>query len=360
MLHCIKLTTSLLLVSVQFAGLAVAGELRQEQVPAEAEWVLHFDMEAVTGSALYREAQTVGLLKGLEDREHSFDLLRDHEIQEDSDQHIEELLAAHEFDALVDFKSLTLFGSLEEDNDAVALFELSAKAQAILEDLRAQPEYLAVEFGGLRLDAWLEDGNEVNGYLFAMPADEDGDVVVAVCEDREPLVRAVQVLQGKGPSIVDEHAGEGSQLSAQPGEGSFCYVEIAGGVPGIEGDDPTSRVFSSARAMRFDVGEHDGLFLAQFSLQADKPGEAKRVAQVILGVVALGSLAASEDSSKAQLLAELADGFSVEARGDELLADFEIDSGRIVELVLLEREERAQRKARREGKRDALRANEPK
>jgi len=332
---------------------AQAGELQREQLPAETDWVLHVDMEAVVESGLYRQAEAAGLLARRDQSEY-----RDHflaELEFEGAEDFERVLLLHDFDPFEDFKSLTLFGTLDEETSAVVLFQFGPKAQDILADLRAQPEHLTIDHGGFAFDAWLEDGSEVNGYLFALPVSEDGTMTIAVSEERAALLQAARVLNGELASIASVTQGSAPALRARAGAGSFVYVEVAGSMPGMDAGDPASCVFSSARAMRFDVGEQDGLFLAQLSLQTDDADEARRVSQVIQGVVALGSLAAS-DSPDSQVFAEFADGVNVSARDSELIADFEMESSRMVQLAS---EHRERRRAKREAKSKEREATSP-
>ncbi|MCA8978430.1 MAG: hypothetical protein H6831_12135 [Planctomycetes bacterium] len=341
----IRRTASFVLAFCAAGSLAAqAGELRRDRIPAATDWVLHVDMEAVVGSGLYRQAEVVGLLSGRYKSDYRDDFLSELDL-EGADE-FERVLLLHDFDPFEDFKSLTLFGELAAPNSAVVVFDFGPKAAEILADLRAQPEHLSVEHDGLKFDAWLEDGNEVNGYLFALPADEDGAMTIAVCEERDPLLDAARVLMGESASLAGvAQAGDGGLL-AQPAAGSFVYVEVAGSIPGVEESDPASRIFSSARALRFDVGEQEGQFLAQLTLETDRPDEARRVAQVVQGVVALAALAAS-DSPESQAFAEIADGVNVTARDAELIADFEMSSSRMVQLAAEHRDRRrAEREAR--------------
>lgn len=347
MLHLDRLSASLVFAFCAASALpAEAGELRRDRIPAATDWVLHVDMEAVVVSGLYQHAEAAGLLARRDKSDYRSHFLAEMEFEGADD--FERVLLMHDFDPFEDFKSLTLFGELADENSAVVVFDFGPKAAEILADLRAQPEHLAVRHEGLTFDAWLEDGNEVNGYLFAMPASEDGAMTIAVCEERDPLLQAARLLMGEGASLADAALTSDRALRAQPGAGSFLYVEMAGSMPGVDSADPASCIFSSARALRLDVGEQEGLFLAQLTLQTEQPDEARRVAQVIQGVIALGSLAAS-DSPDSQSFSEIADGVNVTARDAELIADFEMPSSRIVQLASEHRERRrAAREARAE------------
>ncbi len=343
------------------APTAAGGELDRARVPAGAEWVMHADFEALTSSRLYRDAHDAGLLDDSGPGEYadlSAEVMRDLQRKADKGGELERLMLQHDFDPLHDFRSMTMFGSIAQHDDAVVAFELGPKAQGILDDLRAKPEHLSVLHGDFTLDTWLEDGNEVRGYLYAQPPREDGSVFVAVCEEREPLVRAARVWAGEARSLAQPTTGAdatGARLQARPGTGSMLFVEVAGGLPGLERAHHSSRVFSSARSMRLDVGEQDGLFLAQLTVQTDDAKEARRVAQVIQGVVALASLA-SQDEDEARALGELADGVDVYAQDATLIADFEIESLRLVEMGKESRARRELRRQEREERREARRA----
>jgi hypothetical protein len=314
---------------------AAAGELRRDQLPADTDWVLHVDMEAVVQSDLYQRAEAAGLLARQDKSDYRQHFLAELEFEGTDD--FERVLSMHDFDPFADFKSLTLFGSLAEDSPAVVLLEFGPKAQAILADLRAQPDHSTIDHAGFAFDAWIGAEVEVNGYLFEPPASADGAMTIAVSEDRDALLRAARVLTGDEASLAVHTGGVDSALRARAGAGSFVYVEVAGKIPGVETSDPASCVFSSARALRFDLREQAGLFSAQLSLQTEHPDEARRVAQVMQGVIALASLAASE-SPESQALAELGDGVNVTSRDAELIADFEIESSRAVQLAAEHRE----------------------
>lgn len=342
------------------APTAAAGELDRARVPAEAEWVMHADFQALTSSRLFQDAHDAGLLDGAGPGEYadlSTEILRDLQRKADQGGELEQLMLQHEFDLLTDFRSFTAFGTIGKPDDGVLAFELGPNAQGILDDLRAKPEHLALTHEDIALDAWLENGTEVTGYLYAQPPREDGTVFVAVCEERDPLVRAAQVWNGQGRSLAQPVTGDApttKRLDARPGAGSMFYVEVAGGLPGFEHAHRSSRVFSSARSMRLDVGEQDGLFLAQMTVLTDDADEARRVAQVIQGVVALASLA-SNDADESRALTELADGVDVRAQGTTLIADFEIESLRLVEMAKESRARRAERRAERNERRKVRR-----
>lgn len=345
MFHQTTLTASLVFtLGAALALPAQAGELRRDQLPADIDWVLHVDMQAVIASDLYQQAEAAGLLARMDTSGGRNELFGELELEFEGSGDFERVLLMHDFDPFEDFKSLTLFGTLEDTDEAVVLFEFGGKAPSILADLRAQPEHIAIEHAGLMFDAWLEDGNEINGYLFALPPAEDGSMWIAVCEEREPLLSAARVLMGEQSSLASVTESGEHGLRAKSGKGSFVYIEVAGPLPGIGAGDPTSRVLSSARSLRLDVGEQDGLFLAQLSLQTDQAEEARRVAQVIQGVIALGSLAAA-NNPESRVLSELADGVSVAARDTELIADFEIESNRMVQLASEYRERRRAKRA---------------
>lgn len=293
--------------------------LRRERLPADVDFVLHFDLEGFQKTELWKLVQDSG---------------DGHFKLEDLDVELGDLQARIGIDPLRDIKAVTLFKRKSEEDPTVALLSTTDRVDQALQVLQGELGYGRVEEQGIVLHTWPHvDGGEteiVFAYLHALPS---GERVVVLASNKESALHAARVLRGEESS----HAAGGT-LTVSPALGSFLYA-AAMDLSQLEEFSPASQVFGLAQGIQVDLGEAGGLLRAHMGVTTDSPQKASDVSRMIDGLIAFGSLMGADLGPAAELLRAV----RLNTRGNEVMLDFEFGVKRMLELAeMLDEEESSQ------------------
>jgi hypothetical protein len=291
----IALSIPLLAASVQAGGLVPA------QIDAQARWIGHVDLQAFHDSQIYRT-----ILEADEE----------HEIE----RGLSELFTTQGIDLFRDVRGLTAYGTGFADDDAVALVDTTSNAEPLL--LRWSEEHHAVpiEIGGRACMQWKEHGQTSFSCLRSNP--DTSDRLLVVSHSQAGLERALDVLDGKRANCAKESPAE-IPLALQPGtmvffaaSGIFDQANGMGlgnvGVKhggkgknelhvGISADGPESVIARLAQGVRVEFGETDGRIFTTVQLRTQREEDAKKLQQIVQGLMALASFATEEPDVGATL-----------------------------------------------------------
>jgi len=278
--------------------------LRRDRLPAEVDFVAHFDLESFKTTRLYSM------------------VLENEELEADFDEfgEIEERFG---LDPLRDVRAVTLYRVEQEEEPTVVLLSTSTKVDAALEKLQKERGYRRFSEGSIELHTWTEAEHadeSVFGYLHGTGEER----VVVLASKRESALRAARVLRGEAPSL----ARTGTGLAVAPAEGSFLYMS-ASDLSRMDEFAPASQVFGLAQGLQFDVGEAGGFLRAHVGVTTKNADDAFELANVVNGFVSLARLAGREAGEALELLT----GLKVQSRGTNVTLDFEYELERLVELL---------------------------
>ena len=135
-------------LALYLPALCLAGALPAKQIPADAKWVLHLDMDAVAKSALWPAIQekidaTPGAAAKLA------------EVETFAGMNLPE-----------DLHSISLYGLSFEDDDAVVLLQAKANQQQLLNALQFNPAYTNEKYAGHEILSWDDKGKTKYGGFF--------------------------------------------------------------------------------------------------------------------------------------------------------------------------------------------------
>jgi hypothetical protein len=294
------------------AGPARADALKAGHVPADARWIVHFDVEALAASSV--RPLLHGGLRELHDELHELAAFPN----------------VKALDLLRDVHSMTFYGSSTAPEEAVVLVSGTARLEAAMGDLGLMPGHRAVPAGNGTLHAW-EDGNEAwFAYVHALPSAAGKDArLVIFSDDEQRLLGALDVLID---ARADLDARVDARIQVRPLPGSIVFVAGVDGIGDwIEGHTH-SKVAHLARAFSLDIGEHAGSVHAAVKVETTKPEDALNVTQVLQGILALAPLV-SDGSEKGALLVELANAVRLRTSSSLVEIDFSFETRRLVDLV---------------------------
>ena len=288
------------------SSFAPADELKRERLPADVDFVVHFDMEGFKQTQLWKSLsdgpQGAELREGLEDM---------HEFKEHFG-----------IDPFTEVRAVTLFKTKTEEEPTVVLFSTSPEIDGALTRFQKEAGYQRITESGIELHTWSEgDGDTVFAYVHTAASQER---VVVLAGNRASALRAARVLRNEEPS----HARDGSLLRVAPAPGSFLYLASAE-IPHVAEFTPASQVFGLAQGIQVDLGEAGGFLRGHMGVTTGSPEDALNISNVANGLISLARLASDEVGEAMELLT----GLRLNTRGSEVTVDFEFGIERLMEIL---------------------------
>jgi hypothetical protein len=260
--------------------------LEPANVDARAKVLIHLDVQALAKTRLFR-------------------LLR-----EDPDLGIERALGDFEeevgLDLLADVRSATVYLN-DVEGHWVALLRTGERIDAALAALAERPGYSASVVDGRTVHALREHGNEWFGLLYR--AETGGERLFVITEDVGALVAAIEVVDGKRPSLGSA-AADADVVEHVPQPGSVLFVSADRGLGDLGDFRPSAEISRLVTGVRFDCGESDDTLFANLSLDAATERDAKDVHDVIQGGLAFTSLISGR-ADETRVLGDLVDALDV-------------------------------------------------
>lgn len=284
-----------------------ADVLDKSRVPAEARWVAHVDVEALTRSTLFT---------ALRAQDGTFDMGGD----------LAELKAEFGIDPFVDLDSMTVYCADKSPERAVILMTGSEKLDAALTRLQEQPGYRTEKEGAHTLHVWSQD--EETWYGWMLRRDATANRVVVMSANRDDVLSGVAVVEGARPSLATQRDG---LVLATPAPGSFLFAATTENLTELNDIEATSRVFKLAQTMSIDVGEDRGALFAHAIVDTKSPEDALKIQQVLQGAVALVGLMSDEHGIGSHV-SSLVGALRFQCSGSRLTADFRYDVKALLEV----------------------------
>jgi DNA-binding phage protein len=276
--------SSMLLVALPLLTNPAFGALPQEQVSADAKWLLHFDF------AQFRSTR-VGdyVVRELQKRisEHVDTFKRQLHLEIDQDRILQQI------------SSITVYGTgydSPEDSSVLILRTDAALEQAIVGamaglTLAGTNSPIAVTQSQIGNVALYTIHN--HAFLGVQPAR-----AIIFGKSRSITEQAARVLAGKAPNLTS------SKAFAEYGEirRAFFFLGVADSFGSDAALPPQATVLRMADGGRIVLGESADQVFLNLALRAKDPETVTQMQQVIQGVIALSSLARPEDKDLAQLV----------------------------------------------------------
>ena len=233
-----------------FAAVAHAAPLNPAQIPAETQWQVHADLDALrtseTGKMLLSRLEAIYGIK-LTAAKRMFSI-----------------------DPAADLKGLTLYGN-DFGDKTVALIHGKFDRQHLEEIVAAASGYTKSEHGGLTIHSWQKKVTRQQHAAFA------ADDLIVFSRNREALLHAIQVLQAKAPATND--------LSF-PGENRQPLLVANARVAGLPLYGDSSRILRLARTLSLAANEHEGRFFLHVGAESPDAPDADRLRRLLDGMIA--------------------------------------------------------------------------
>jgi len=255
-------------IALIFAALAVLmtvclgaeEHFSRKLIPADAEWAVQVNLNALQASRLY------GMLE--EGR-----ALRDIQRARES------ILRHYQIDILENVERITLIGSRPK-GEPVVCFEGDIPREHLLGLLGQEETHKEIPFGSTVIHTW---GARKNGAFV-------GDKMAAVSEDLDSLKEVLSVLGGEKPDLKSE--GLLSRVPVQPGGG--LVTAFFRDLSRMLRHDRGPAVLTRVKAAVFQATEKAEDVLLSLHVETASAQDAEQIRQVVQGLIALASMEREE------------------------------------------------------------------
>ncbi len=280
--------------------------VHREWIAADADWVLRLDARALLSSTL---------APALDDLWESDNFL--------------EMQAEFGIDPRRDLGAVTLYGSAEEPEQAVALMEGGARLaeawERASERLAGEAHLSTVTMGSIALQRWSQDSGASDA-MFTYLAQHSGSDqrLLIVSGHKESAAIAVAVLRGDVDSLLDD---SNTLASKVPSAGAFFYAAVNERFRRFEELDSASPWAQMVENAALEIGESDGDAFLGITVGTSDVNTARQLAATLLGFSTLLNTAAQSDEMLRSLLPLLvrlsvqSEGTDVNVRVDYPLTD---------------------------------------
>lgn len=323
-------TASAVLVS---CAAAVAGPLNPAQVSKDAQWLVHVNLELLTGSPIGQmlladggplEMSELRMVK----EEFGMDPLTDVKSITIYGASLDDAKPAARVDVETDNVNVGVNASLEE-NAVIILETLDTIDGALAKAIEEGPGYKAIDGPYRTIHSWADGDEQFFASIF--PADGDGRRTVAFATSEQTLNTALSVIQGKSQSLAQA---DKSDLAAAPRDGSFVYVEILDIDALDEFKARSAMMGGNLDGVALDLGIADQALFASLSLGIENAEKAQQMVAMAQGLIAAAQLANGANEELSSLLS-LAQQLDIQTSDHQLEATLKLSMEELVNLMQL-------------------------
>lgn len=289
------LIAALIVLALSMALPVWPGTVPASVVPEGARWIAHLDMEKFVATELYAQLEKDGRLK-LKSR----DLDRWFKI-----------------DLARDITGVTVFGLEPGEDRAVVAVSGKFDRAGILEWLAREEDHEEISYGEFTIYA--NDGDGYGAFV--------NDNLIVLSESREAVQKALDTAGGKVKTFASSKLGVA--LKEIPA-GAFLSGVVED-LTGLGRELNQSKLVEKASGLFFLAQEKQSLLHLRLQMAADSPENAKNIADLVQGLIALGRLSGGRGDMAR--FASLIDGVQVKLDGKTVRLEFEGPSREVAELL---------------------------
>ena len=263
-----------------FAATAAAGPLDLKQVPAEAKWVVHVDVDAMRSSVLVQRAYD-RLSEKRPDVERRLDEVTD-------------LVSNLGIDLERELHGMTVYGKQIGQHEGVLLVDATVDRKALLEKADQAPDHQMTKYGDYELHSWTDAKGRQHEHPMAGTLSKSNLLVFAPTVDQ--IKPALDVLDGKSASL----SGKESSLTAGTPAGAMIVIRAVGLA---DAKLPLkSPLVAQCEAVSLMIGEQDGKVSAEGKLFTKSKETAEQIKAIVEGGRAAAELRAGNDAEAAKVI----------------------------------------------------------
>lgn len=264
------------LVTAVFATFSVASAaaLDQQQIPGNAAWVFHVDLETFRSSQ-FGQLVTDEILARHGDRITA----------------LQELLGSN---VLTDIAAVTLYGADANEKNVVCLVKAAYNREKLTALLKLNSTYAEIPYNDYTLYSWVDDkSTKAQVGAFA------GDDLIAISQSQQALENALSVLSDPQASLAGQPEQPLFGLTQAPEEAFI--VAAAEGVSELAGQEHAA-ILRNSNFVVFVTSEQAGTLKARLQLQSESEEAAGNIEKFVRGMLALAELKTDQQPQIRQIL----------------------------------------------------------
>ncbi len=303
----------LLAVVGLLAFAADAEPFRHQRVPADAKWVMHLDLQAMVHSDVGRQVLEQMRQRGLEEK-------------------IEAFKSLYGLNPLTDFRSMTLFGTAYEPQNAVAVVQMGTTTGKLKQMVRLARDYQLHHHRDYEIHSWMETRGPHKGhrkFCGVWPDDMLDQTLLVIADRKQQVADTLDRLEGRGNDLSDT---DSTVLTNRPSQGCFLFI-VADELELATMKDPRSLMLQNARTVVVELGEAAERVYAIVTLEAPDAERANKLYQFMQGPLAMVQLAGPGPNGTMPPISKLAQAVTVELEENTIHAGFDYPSNAFYELL---------------------------
>ena len=282
----------------------LAGGLVKSNVDADANWVVHADVEK------FKETKIASII--------------DNELKEAGVyEQLDFFKSIFSFNPVEDIKSITIYGKGQDEANAVVIIKGNFDKDVLENLIRQNPYYEEKKHGKYVLHSWIDEKKVDQGAGRQFGTFHDKDILLGASADS--MRKALDVLNGKATNAREK----GMFKALKKSDKSAFIVAAANGVGKIAEQWEQAMMLKHTKESCLTVGESEGNVYIDLSLQTSSSQTAEELTQLIQGVIAFLNLAGQEQPQ----IAELASSIKLTTRKNTVRVHFEHDVDKIYKFV---------------------------
>ncbi|MDB5292482.1 MAG: hypothetical protein JWL69_3723 [Phycisphaerales bacterium] len=280
-----RVLAPILLTICGLTPLLRATALDPRQLPAEACWFIHVDVDAANASAVGKSIRDAWLARP------------------EGSQAIEKAREVIGIDPVHDIHGITVYGTSYAPDNGVAVIRGKVDRQKLVGLIKNMPGYRVETTGSREIHYWTE-GGQPGGHDADRPAKTSagaffGDDTVVIGPGGKPVIAALDVLEGKSPALAKD-----SPLAVPATEGSIVQAAAAG-LADAKNLPLNSPVLRQCEYGTLSVGEQNGDVFVHGKIVTKSADVASKIRALVEGAKAMAVLQSDENFDAAKLLGPL-------------------------------------------------------
>jgi hypothetical protein len=285
----------------------LAGGLIKANVDADANWVVHADVEK------FKETKIASILD---------DELKAAGVYEQLDF----FKSVFSFNPVEDIKSITIYGQGQDEASAVLIIKGNFDMDVLENLIRQNPYYEEKKHGKYVLHSWIDEKKVDKGAKRQFGASHNKDILLGAGADS--ISKALDVLNGKAKNARQK----GLFKALKKSDKNAFIVAAASGVGRMAEQWEQAMMLKHTKESCLTVSESEGNVCIDLSLQTSSAQTAEELTQLIQGMIAFLNLAGQEQPK----IAELASSIKLTTRRNTVRVHFEHDIDKIYKFVKAE------------------------
>ena len=269
---------------VRPSGCRRPAPLNQAQVPADAKWLLHVDVDAMRQASVVQKAWKKGL-----------------EMHKEAQQHLDKLKTAIGMDICKDLHGVTAYGMQIGKHTGVLLVNAKVDRKLLLDKAEKAKDHKVVKLGDIDVHSWTQSHQGHTKTVWGAFYKAD---YLLFASSLEEMKAAIAVLDGKAAALATSSPLAGS---VQPGTTLVARVTGLGAV-NIPGRCPFAKL---TEGFNIGMGENSGQSFLQFKGLMKTPEAADQAKKVMEALKTLASVHVSENAK----LQKMVDALQTKADG---------------------------------------------